>query len=174
LPQAFSYGHDRLSLREVTRRKFDHHVREGVMSMDVSRKMRRFTILFAVLVITIGSAFFGEATVRRVSFLLKENPVAATEEALATGAELFAAHCASCHGIPGEHPDGGMVIAGQRVPAFSELNRPASVLAMRITLGVGDGMPAWDGVLTEDEIWHLVTYVMTFQQAGSGWRRLDN
>ena len=142
--------------------------------MVISRRTRRLSGLFVVLVIAIGVALFGEATVRRASFLLKTNPVAATEEAVARGAELFAANCASCHGIPGERAAGGMVIAGQRVPAFSDLNRPASVLAMRIAFGVGEGMPAWDGVLTEDEIWHLVTYVMTFQQPGGGWRPRDN
>ena len=142
--------------------------------MVISRRTRRLSGLFVVLAIAIGIAFWGEATLRRASFLLKANPVAATEEAVARGADLFAKNCASCHGIPGEHAAGGMVIAGQRVPAFSDLNRPASVLAMRIAFGVGEGMPAWDGVLTEDEIWHLVTYVMTFQQAGGGWRPRGN
>ncbi|MBQ1203343.1 MAG: c-type cytochrome [Loktanella sp.] len=142
--------------------------------MVISRKTRRLSGLFVVLAIAIGIAFFGEATVRRASFLFKANPVAASDESIAKGAELFATNCASCHGTPGDHAAGGMVIAGQRVPAFSDLNRPASVLAMRITFGVGEGMPAWDNVLTEDEIWHLVTYVMTFQRAGGGWRPRDN
>jgi mono/diheme cytochrome c family protein len=142
--------------------------------MVIRRKTRRLSGLFVAVAFAIGIAFFGEATVRRASFLFKANPVAVTEASIVKGAELFAMNCASCHGIPGEHDAGGMVIAGQRVPAFSELNRPASVLAMRITFGVGDGMPAWDNVLTENEIWHLVTYVMTFQQAGGGWRPRDN
>lgn len=142
--------------------------------MIISRRTRRLSGLFVVLAIAVGIAFLGEATVRRASFLLKSNPVTATEEAIARGAQLFAENCASCHGIPGGHATGGKVIAGQRVPAFSDLNRPASVLAMRIAFGVGAGMPAWDNVLTEDQIWHLVTYVMTFQQAAGGWRPRDN
>lgn len=142
--------------------------------MAISKTTLRLSGLLMVLAAALGIALFGEATVRRAAFLLKTNPVAATEVAMAKGAELFATNCASCHGTPGDHAAGGMVIAGQRVPAFSDLNRPASVLAMRITFGVGEGMPAWDNVLTEDEIWHLVTYVMTFQQAGGGWRPRDN
>lgn len=142
--------------------------------MAISKTTRRLSGLLMVLAAALGIALFGEATVRRAAFLLKTNPVAATEVAMAKGAELFAENCASCHGIPGGHADGGIASTAQGVPVFSDLNRPASVLAMRITFGVGEGMPAWDGVLSEHEIWHLVTYVMSFQRDGGGWRPRGN
>lgn len=142
--------------------------------MRLSRKARLLAVLIVAVATAAGFALFGDSALRRVSFLFASNPVAPTETALARAEALFAEHCAACHGNPAGPGAAGMVIGGQRVPAFGELNRPASVLAMRITFGVGEAMPAWDDVLSEDEIWHLVTYVMTFQRPGGGWRVRQN
>jgi mono/diheme cytochrome c family protein len=143
--------------------------------MENTKTKRQLAALATLLALLgLGILLFGKASLQRASLLLTTNPVPATEDALAYGAGLFAKQCSTCHGNPKDPQGEPMVIGDQRVPDFRDLNRPASVLAMRITFGVGEAMPAWDDVLTRDEIWHLVTYVMSFQRAGGGWRQLDN
>ncbi|TQM89916.1 cbb3-type cytochrome c oxidase subunit III [Roseinatronobacter monicus] len=124
---------------------------------------KRFALLAVLIAGVAGAVLFGDATLKRASLLMTANPIASTPTEIARGAALFTQHCTACHG---DDPH----TRAPDVPDLTQLNRPASVLAMRITYGVGDGMPAWDGVLSAHEIWQLVTYVQTLQQPGGGWR----
>lgn len=88
------------------------------------------------------------------------------EESLARGAEIYAAHCAVCHG------DGGM---GDGVAAKGFDPAPAAVAHTSQMLGddylfwrISDGgaaepfssaMPAWKNVLAEDARWDVINYV---------------
>jgi mono/diheme cytochrome c family protein len=94
------------------------------------------------------------------------NPVEASQESIHTGAELFAANCAICHGEGGEG-DG---------PAAAGLEAPPADLHAEHVQENSDGalfyiishsrpespMPAWEEVLTEEERWHLVNFLRTF------------
>ena len=142
--------------------------------VNIKTKRRLASLAALVAFLGLGFSLFGQASLQRAALLLTTNPVPATEDTLAYGGGLFAQHCADCHGNPKDPQGEPLVIGNQRVADFGDLNRPASVLAMRITFGVGEAMPAWDDVLTKDEIWHLVTYVMSFQRAGGGWRQSGN
>jgi putative copper resistance protein D len=91
------------------------------------------------------------------------------------GSALYRIHCASCHG-PGGAGDG---------PAGAELaRRPADLRAPHtaqhtagdmfwwITSGIpAAGMPAFGGVLDEDQRWHLINFVRALG-AGQAVRRL--
>jgi mono/diheme cytochrome c family protein len=96
------------------------------------------------------------------------NPYANDPDQIAAGEILYEANCAACHGITGEG-DG---------PASGGLNPPPGNLALRHpTMGDGymywrisDGglmepfrsiMPGWRGLLDEDEIWQLISYIRT-------------
>ncbi len=95
------------------------------------------------------------------------NPSADDEDSLAVGAVLYASNCAICHGETGEG-DG---------PAASGLETAPSDLHEGHVQGNTDGalfhiishgkpetpMPAWDDVLDEDERWHVVNFLRTFQ-----------
>ncbi|MFZ1399587.1 MAG: cytochrome c [Candidatus Promineifilaceae bacterium] len=100
------------------------------------------------------------------------SPVAATEESLTRGGDLFTTYCATCHG------DGGMGDG----PAAANLN-PAPVAIAHTSQMLGDNylywrisaggqgdpfnsaMPAWGAALSEQDRWDLINYIRAL---GSG------
>lgn len=95
------------------------------------------------------------------------NPIAATDESVDAGRTIFATNCAVCHGEEGRG-DG---------PGAAGLDpQPADLNAGHVQ-GLSDGglfyivshgkpdspMPAWEGVLTEDQRWNLINFLRTFQ-----------
>ncbi|GEM_PF-1900295 len=101
--------------------------------------------------------------------LALENPIPATPESIAIGAQIFAERCVACHGEEGRG-DG---------PAAASLDPPPSNLHAEHVHAQTDGsmfwtikegspgtaMPAWGDVLTEEEIWHLVNFIHTFDDS---------
>ena len=95
----------------------------------------------------------------------KSNPVPATAEAVAAGAQLYQANCAACHGQKG-YGDG---------PAGKQLSpRPANLSSlMRMsgrarddylmwTISEGRGaMPQFKQALIEEERWKIVRFLRT-------------
>ncbi len=98
------------------------------------------------------------------------NPFATDHEAIEAGEMTFNNLCASCHGSGGEG-DG---------PAAAELNpKPATLSDGMMMNGLSDGylfwrvsqggamepfnsaMPAWEGALTEEQRWQVISYVRT-------------
>jgi mono/diheme cytochrome c family protein len=96
------------------------------------------------------------------------NPFANDPVHIAAGERLYEANCAACHGITGEG-DG---------PASGGLNPPPGNLALRHpTMGdpyiywrISEGgliepfrsiMPGWRGLLDENEIWQIISYIRT-------------
>lgn len=84
----------------------------------------------------------------------------------ADGLEVYATTCQSCHGPTGLG-DG---------PAGKSLNPPAADLVAfipqvgddylfwRISTGVsGTSMVAWEGILTEEQIWQVIAYIRTLK-----------
>lgn len=94
------------------------------------------------------------------------SPVEATEASLEQGGEIYITNCATCHG------DGGMGDG----PTAANLD-PAPVAIAHTSQMMGDdylfwrvseggamapfnsAMPAWKGVLEEEERWHVISYV---------------
>lgn len=97
-----------------------------------------------------------------------ENPIEATDESIATGRELYATNCATCHGETGEG-DG---------PAAASLDPSPSDLHEDHVQGLTDGalfyiishgrpetaMPAWENTLDVEQRWHVVNFLRTFQE----------
>jgi len=87
--------------------------------------------------------------------LLIKNPYEGDKSAIATGGKLFVAYnCSDCHGADG---------SGSVAPTFQDGRwhfggSPGEVFES-IYQGRPDGMPAWGGRITNDQIWMLVTYV---------------
>ncbi len=96
-----------------------------------------------------------------------KNPVPATEESIALGAQIYAQNCVVCHGANGK---------GDGPAAASLPKKPANLHARHVQANT-DGalfwiishgkpnspMPPWDNVLTEEERWHVVNFLRTFQ-----------
>lgn len=92
------------------------------------------------------------------------NPFGA--EAAAAGAEIFKANCELCHGPQG-HGDG---IAGQSLEP-----KPRNLADLQATVGddflfwrihegkPGTSMVAWEGILTDEQIWQIVSFIRTLK-----------
>lgn len=87
--------------------------------------------------------------------LALRNPFEGDKRALATGAQLFVAYnCIDCHGADG---------SGAMGPSFQDGRwhfggSPGAVFES-IYQGRPDGMPAWGGRISNDQIWMLTTYL---------------
>jgi mono/diheme cytochrome c family protein len=100
----------------------------------------------------------------------KTNPMASSADAVAAGKTVYEANCLSCHGETG---------AGDG-PAGASLNpKPGDLIEVaandsvdRIYWRISEGgmiapfnssMPAWKGVLSEDERWQVISYIKTLK-----------
>lgn len=98
------------------------------------------------------------------------NPGAGAPASVARGAPLFAANCATCHGVTGRG-DGPAAAALTPPPADLQLHIPQHSdgdTFSFISAGLaGTAMPAWGDRLTEQQIWDLVNYLRSeFDPAG--------
>jgi mono/diheme cytochrome c family protein len=106
-----------------------------------------------------------------------DNPVEPTAANLAEGAKTYEAHCALCHGGA----------AATISPLQNKFNPPAPQLVNRVPHdpeqwlfwvtkhGVRmTGMPTWDGILSDDQIWKVVAFIKRSKQlppeADAAWK----
>jgi mono/diheme cytochrome c family protein len=87
------------------------------------------------------------------------NPVAATDENLIAGGEIYTELCARCHGLPGRGPS--VLGASFYPPAPQFTVQPSSYsdgeLFWIVKHGIRNtGMPAWGRLLTDQDIWQVV------------------
>jgi putative copper export protein/mono/diheme cytochrome c family protein/peroxiredoxin len=106
----------------------------------------------------------------------RNSSVAFQTISVAAGAELFAAHCVSCHGATG-HGDGPLAKGLQLPPA--DLTAPHTALHTAgdlfwwLTHGKAPGvMPGFAGELGEDDRWDLINFLRTLS-SGYQARILD-
>lgn len=98
------------------------------------------------------------------------NPLSGDPQAIAAGSEAYAALCSQCHGVTGA----GDGQAGESlVPGPTDFTRQQQMAALsdgylfwRISEGgafdpFNSLMPAWGTLLSEREIWELVSYIRT-------------
>lgn len=99
-----------------------------------------------------------------------KNPVPATESSVVAGRMLYMEKCAACHGERGDGHGEGVGDYGKR-PA--DLTRPHYVYGTTdgdvfntIQYGVEPSlaMPAWYGLISEKDIWHLVNYLRSLRK----------
>ncbi len=90
------------------------------------------------------------------------NPFPPIAESVAIGEPVYTAACVACHGVAGLG-DGPVGAGLPKPPADLIVHVPLhsdTILFEFIRDGIGQsGMPGQDGVLTEDEMWHLVNYL---------------
>jgi copper transport protein len=96
------------------------------------------------------------------------NPFPPTADSLETGQRLYGANCQSCHGVAGRGD--GPQAAGLDPPPADLVTHvplhPDGALFGYIQNGIpGTAMPALGDKLTNEEIWHIVNYIRTFEKA---------
>ncbi|HTJ21489.1 MAG TPA: c-type cytochrome [Gemmatimonadaceae bacterium] len=91
------------------------------------------------------------------------NPYEGNAQRTAEGGKLFIAYnCLDCHGAEGSGAMGPSLQDGR----WHFGGTPGDVF-QSIYEGRPDGMPAWGGRITDDEIWRLVAYVRTLANGHS-------
>ena len=91
------------------------------------------------------------------------NPYAGRAQAVRAGQQIYASHCASCHGATGEGSGNVPPLAGGTAQKASE-----GEVFWYITRGdVNNGMPSWAG-LPSQQRWQVVTYLRTLSGSPSG------
>ncbi len=88
------------------------------------------------------------------------SPVPPTSGSIGDGAVLFQENCAACHGSTGRG-DGELAADLETKPsdlmAMAPTHEPGD-FAWKIINGRGE-MPPWEGVLSDEEIWHVVNFL---------------
>ncbi len=101
-----------------------------------------------------------------------QNPVPDTQESINEGKEHFGHHCQICHALDGQ--DTGVPFAQQMSPPVADLKSKDvqgytdGQLHWIIVNGINpSGMPAWKGILEDDEMWKVVRYIRHLPEKGS-------
>jgi mono/diheme cytochrome c family protein len=86
---------------------------------------------------------------------------------LAAGQRLYAANCASCHGLSGRGDGPGSAELTPPPSDFADHMRPGKHTDPQVFLAIhqglrGSAMRSYKDELTADEIWQLVAYLRTF------------
>ena len=100
------------------------------------------------------------------------NPLPSTADNIAEGREHFGHHCGICHGLDGQ--SSGVPFADKMDPPVPDLTSKDvqdyadGQLKSIINDGIGpSGMPAWKGILSDDEMWRIVHYLRHLPAKGS-------
>ena len=101
-----------------------------------------------------------------------KNPIAYSPDAAKEGGEHFQHHCQICHGLDGQNT--GVPFAEQMSPPVADLaskdvqDYTDGQLKWIVQNGIGpSGMPAWKGILEDDEMWKIVHYIRHLPPKGS-------
>jgi mono/diheme cytochrome c family protein len=101
-----------------------------------------------------------------------QNPVPDNQANVDDGKGHFGHHCQICHGLDGQNT--GVPFAQQMSPPVADLKSPDvqaytdGQLHWIIENGINpSGMPAWKGILEEDEMWKIVLYMRHLPAKGS-------
>lgn len=90
------------------------------------------------------------------------DPIDVTEENLQAGRALFERNCAACHGDGKGTSPWGAKNFYPRVPQFGTEDFDLSAAQAFVVVKYGirySGMAAWDGVMTDDDIWRVTTFL---------------
>ncbi len=130
-----------------------------------SRGLASLVGLGAVLALVGVYILMGQLIEDTGSSLWPRNPMPSTSQSRATGKEVYQQNCVECHGPEGvgDGPKARQFRADMDLSAHV-LAHPSGQLFVWIGGGLGDNMPAFEGQLTEDQLWHLVNYIRTFGQ----------
>ncbi len=128
-----------------------------------------FVLILSALVLSACSGGGGGGTTRPsvpADYANLTNPFAGQADAVSAGKALFATNCASCHGETGLG-DGPAAAALDPKPANLEKTAAEAEPAYLYWIlheggaaaGLSSSMVSYNGILTEDQMWQIVTYL---------------
>lgn len=112
------------------------------------------------------------------------NPVALTDANLIAGIDLYAAHCAICHGTAKGAASASPIAKGEYPPppqlaADGVEDDPEGYSFWKIKHGIRlTGMPGWKASLTDQQIWTLALFLKHMDKlpasAQQAWEKVQN
>jgi mono/diheme cytochrome c family protein len=150
-----------------------------VWQMRVIRSITLFSIALALTACSVSPPGRAETALmtsikRRLTVggAKEQNPLPATAENIHRGQQAFSSYCIACHGLDGQAT--GVPFAAAMSPPIPELNSPSvqaytdGQLKWVISNGLSpSGMPAAKGILRDEEVWAIVTYLRHLPAKGS-------
>ncbi len=97
-------------------------------------------------------------------FAGRANPLGS--EAAMAGAEVYKTNCESCHGSQGlgDGPVAAVLNPAPKNLAELQMQVGDDYLLWRITTGkAGTSMVAWKGILSEEQIWQVISFIRTLK-----------
>ena len=127
-----------------------------------------FVLILTVLVLAAcgnssgGAQMDSTATLASVpaEYVGKTNPLGV--DAASMGAEVFKTNCQACHGETGhgDGPAGAALMPAPKNLAVLQTQAGDAYLFWRITTGKdGTAMISWKGILTEEQIWQVISFI---------------
>lgn len=112
------------------------------------------------------------------------NPVALTDQNLMTGIQLYAKHCAICHGTAQGEASASPIARGE-YPAPPQLGSdgveddPQGYTYWKLDHGIRwTAMPSWKGTLTKQQMWTLALFLKHMDKlppaAENAWQQVKN
>lgn len=134
--------------------------------------MPSHTRVAAALAVCCAAALFAAApsastageAVQEPAAGIPENPVEATEESVRAGLRVYGRFCRSCHGVRGDgrgqNPSPGTMPANLIDDEWVHGDSDGEIYNV-IRQGVPPAydMDAWEGRITDEEIWHVVNFL---------------
>lgn len=118
----------------------------------------KISVLCALAASVAVAGYYADLLRAAVTF----NPIAYGPESLARGRVIYAERCLVCHGERGEGDGSAAAGLGKRPKNLAAMAPPPifpdGVVAYRIANG-GEVMPAWKGILSDNQIWDVLNYV---------------
>lgn len=102
------------------------------------------------------------------SVAISTNPIPPTEASLAQGEQIYATHCATCHGeeFDGSGPGAaGLPAAVANLVLHFPQHSDGQHFAVISNGRPASGMPAWEGTLADEEIWNVINYLRAETEA---------
>lgn len=103
-----------------------------------------------------------------------ENPLAGNLEAETSGRDIFRIHCVMCHGENGAGDGPAAQSLNPKPESFTDDRGQLSdaYLYWRISEGglikpFSSAMPSWKSILSEEEIWQVISYLRTLNEAST-------
>jgi len=95
------------------------------------------------------------------------NPIVVSDDELLAGMKLYINNCSGCHGRPGEPSAWGTRNFYPRVPQLAEHPKHFDPGTMFVIVKHGirySGMAAWDGLLPDEDLWRIVTFLSSLHE----------
>ncbi len=129
-------------------------------------KWRLTTLIGVLLILTAGCISEPPPEVDIEEYLDLKNPLELTPAILERGGKLYEVNCLQCHGPRGMGDGHQATMFNPRPTNLQDekvMENPDGALFYQITFGVsGTGMPAFRG-LTDEDRWHLVSYLRSLK-----------